>query len=198
MKRKIIILSIFSLPFNLFSQSGNLLNNNSKPPAFNENHLLLKDTSVKKNLFCIDIGFPTLAFSYTRNIKNSKWYLGGGLGFYGDIMVLKYEVKNAYSLSDKHFFLETRTSNLYEILNISFQSNYIFSKNFMLRTGITWQEIYVSNLEHQGAFTGLYISPLFGLKHFKIGTRFLIGLVQFSGLEPLIYYNPIIFFSFNL
>jgi len=204
MKKSIVILIIFLLPFNLFSQSSNFFNNNAKTPVFNENYfknnLLLKDTSVKKNLFCFDIG--VLAFSYTRNIKNSNWYLGGGIGLYGDIMVLKYNVKNAYSISGDHWFSETRTSNLYEILNISVQSNYLFSKNFILRTGITLQKIYVTDSEIEGiTFTGLYFSPLLGLKHFKIGTRFLIGIVDpfAEGFDdPIIYYYPLVYFSFNL
>ena len=202
MKKNMGFILIFLLSFNLFSQSGVLLKNSTDMLVFNENYLksdfiIKKDTSViKKNLFCIDIGIPTLAFSYTRNIKNSNWYLGGGLGLYGDYFLQKFEVENAYEYNTRS------TLHLYEFLNISIQSNYMFSNNFILRSGITFQPVYTGDEYIEGfVFTGIFFSPLLGFKHYKIGTRFLIGLVDpFAGddLNPVIYYNPLIFFSFNL
>jgi len=65
MMKNILIILILLLPLPLLSQSGDLLKNNPEIPVFNgnylKNNLLLKDTSVRKNLFCIDPDFLAIS-----------------------------------------------------------------------------------------------------------------------------------------
>lgn len=154
---------------------------------------LRQDSLFKKGLWSIDVGF--FVVSYARRIKNSKWYIGGGLGLYGSYYLLENEINNAYDFHDKE------KMPLFEFVSVSIQSNYVFSKNFILRSGITAQQIYSGNDDSiEGwVYSGLFISPLIGIKRFKIGTRIIFGgLIAGNFKYRYAYYNPIVFVSCNL
>lgn len=202
MKKYTVLLLLFLLPFYLFSQSGDF-----KIPVINEkslkSDLLIKDSLLlKKNLFNLDIGLLCLEFSYARNFKkNSKWYIGCGTGFYCDGLLQAKNIYNAYNITN-NFFSENRYCNIYEFLNASIHTNYLISENFSLKSGITLNEIFVKDSEIGGmAFMGIFVSPLVGIKNYKLGTRFLIGVVDptTSGFHYILtYYNPLFFISINL
>ncbi len=204
----IVLMLIFLLSFNLFSQSDKLLYNNSQLLVFNKNYLksdlLLKDdiSVIRKNLFYFDIDFFDLGISYGKNIKSSKWFLGGGGKF---SVNLYYYLFSSLNIGNGYLF---RNSDKYavfvhEVLYIETIGWYMISKKFLLKTGIKISYIHFWEPNDEGwdeeaclqnfsadIVSGLHFSLLAGSKYVKFGPKISITPSLF-GENLFIYYFPL-------
>lgn len=192
MKKNIVILIIFLLPFYLFSQSGNFLNNKPQIPVFNENYyknnLLLKDTTVKKNIFSIEtdiitdvdmitegaLAYIPVSVAYARRIKKTI-FVGIGTGNFYSRDCGSYTFINFTDLWRENIHLECF---------VIFLSH---TQHLMLETGIRASVKMWEEEEGMGTFLGCYFKPMFGWQYFKIGP-----LIEISPISFPILYNTLL------
>ena len=198
--KNILIILILLLPLPLLSQSGDLLKNNPEIPVFNgnylKNNLLLKDTSVRKNLFCIDPDFLAISMAYLRKIKQRDWYIGVGCG--GGINFLSIGISyylfgasgatGAWDLKNKW-----GKANVSEFFHLEIICKNVYSENINFDYGLRVAYGFVQDADMYEASAaipvGIYFSPLFGGKHFKIGPRINLTFNYFK----IIYIYPLLF-----
>ena len=192
MKKKIIFLILLISFYNCLFLPQQACAQDTK------NNILLKDTLCKKNLFCIDPDFLAISFAYLRKIKQSDWYIGGGCGvgqnFPSLLIAALITSSDHHSSNGWDFKNKWGKASVAELFHLEIICKNVYSENINFDYGLRVTYGIVKDVDMYEASTwdpvvGIYFSPLFGGKHFKIGPRINLAFIY----HKILYIYPLLF-----